>query len=52
MLAIWRRYSLTGIRGWIAELPGFVGIVGLLVTAYLGGELVYHMGVNVAAVVH
>ncbi|WP_319408385.1 DUF2231 domain-containing protein [uncultured Desulfosarcina sp.] len=51
MLAIWRRYPLTGIRGWLAELPGLVGIVGLLVTAYLGGELVYHMGVNVAAVV-
>jgi uncharacterized membrane protein len=52
LLAIWRRYSLAGIRGWLAELPGLVGIGGLLVTAYLGGELVYHMGVNVAAVVH
>jgi uncharacterized membrane protein len=52
LLAIWRRYPLVGIRGWLAELPGLVGICGLLVTAYLGGELVYHMGVNVAAVVH
>jgi uncharacterized membrane protein len=52
LLAIWRRYPLIGIRGWLAELPGFVGICGLLVTAYLGGELVYHMGVNVAARVH
>lgn len=52
LLAIWRRYPLIGIRGWLAELPGLVGIGGLLVTAYLGGELVYHMGVNVAAVVH
>ena len=51
MLAIWRRYPLAGVRGWLAELPGLVGISGLLVTAYLGGELVYHMGVNVAAVV-
>ena len=51
ILAIWRRYPLTGIRGWLSELPGLVGIGGLLVTAYLGGELVYHMGVNVAAVV-
>jgi uncharacterized membrane protein len=52
LLAIWRRYPLIGIRGWLAELPGLVGICGLLVTAYLGGELVYHMGVNVAAMVH
>ena len=47
-LAIWRRYPLSGRRGWLAELPGFVGIIGLLMTAYLGGELVYRMGVNVA----
>lgn len=52
LLAIWRRHPLTGIRGWLAELPGLVGICGLLVTAYLGGELLYQMGVNVAAVVH
>ena len=52
LLAIWRRYPLAGIRGWLAELPGLVGIGGLLTTAYLGGKLVYHMGVNVAAVVH
>jgi uncharacterized membrane protein len=52
ILAIWRRYPLTGIRGWLSEVPGLVGIAGLLVTAYLGGELVYHMGVNVAAAVH
>ena len=51
-LAIWRQYPLSGLRGWLAELPGLVGIVGLLTTAYLGGELVYHMGVNVAAVIH
>jgi uncharacterized membrane protein len=49
-LAIWRKYPLTGIRGWMAELPGFIGIVLLIVTAYFGGELVYHLGVNVAAV--
>jgi uncharacterized membrane protein len=52
LLAIWRHYPLAGLRGWLAELPGLVGIGGLLVTAYLGGELVYHLGVNVAAVVH
>ncbi|MEJ2660629.1 MAG: hypothetical protein P8Z73_07900 [Desulfobacteraceae bacterium] len=48
LLAIWRRYALTGIRGWLAELPGLIGIVLLICTAYLGGELVYHLGVNVA----
>jgi uncharacterized membrane protein len=52
-LAIWYRYPLTGIRGWISELPGLTGIVFLLYTAYLGGNLVYHLGVNVvAAAVH
>lgn len=52
LLAIWRQYTLTGIRGWMAELPGLIGIVLLIFTAYLGGELVYHLGVNVAAVTH
>jgi uncharacterized membrane protein len=52
LMAIWRGYALSGIRGWIAELPGLIGIGFLIVTAYLGGELVYHLGVNVAAVVH
>jgi uncharacterized membrane protein len=51
-LAVWRHYPLAGLRGWLAELPGLIGIVGLLATAYLGGELVYKLGVNVAAVVH
>ncbi len=50
-LAIWRKYPLRGVRGWLAELPGLVGIAGLLTTAYLGGQLVYHMGVNVTAFV-
>jgi uncharacterized membrane protein len=48
LLAIWRRHPLTGLRGWLAELPGLVGIVLLMFTAYFGGELVYHFGVNVA----
>jgi uncharacterized membrane protein len=51
-LAIWRNYALSGVRGWIAELPGLIGIVLLIITAYFGGELVYHLGVNVAAAVH
>ena len=52
LLAIARRYSLSGLRGWLFELPGLIGIVLLIITAYLGGELVYHLGVNVAAVPH
>jgi uncharacterized membrane protein len=50
LLAIWRRYALAGIRGWLAELPGLIGIVLLIITAYFGGELVYHFGVNVAGI--
>lgn len=52
LLAVWRHYPLRGIRGLVSELPGLLGICGLLVTAYLGGGLVYHLGVNVAPAVH
>jgi uncharacterized membrane protein len=51
LLAIWRRYPLQGSVGWISALPGMVGAVLLIATAYYGGELVYHLGVNVAPVV-
>jgi uncharacterized membrane protein len=50
LLALWRRYPLRGLSGWISTLPGMVGLVLLIATAYYGGELVYHLGVNVAAV--
>jgi len=49
--ALWRRYPLRGVIGWISALPGMVGGVLLITTAYYGGELVYHLGVNVAPVV-
>ncbi len=52
LVAIWRGVALTGLRGWLAELPGLVGVVFLIFTAYSGGELVYNLGVNVAAAVH
>lgn len=52
LLAVWRKYPLTGLRGWLMEIPGLVGIAGLLLTAYLGGELVYHLGVNIDAMMH
>jgi len=51
LLALWRRYPLRGFSGWISALPGMVGLVLLIATAYYGGELVYHLGVNVAPVV-
>lgn len=50
LLALWRRYPLRGLIGWISVLPGMAGAVLLIVTAYYGGELVYHFGVNIAAV--
>lgn len=48
LLAVWRRHPLQGSRGWISLLPGMVGVVLIVFTAYYGGELVYHFGVNVA----
>jgi uncharacterized membrane protein len=51
-LAIYRGYPLVGRRGWLAEIPGLAGVIGLITTAYLGGELVYHLGVNVATKLH
>jgi uncharacterized membrane protein len=50
LLALWRKYPLRGYIGWISELPGMAGLVLLIFTAYYGGELVYHFGVNVAVV--
>ena len=47
---LWRKYSLRGSHGWFSIIPGMVGVVLLIFTAYYGGELVYHFGVNVAAV--
>jgi len=49
LLALWRRIPLRGRIGWISALPGMVGVVLLIFTAYYGGELVYHFGVNVTA---
>ena len=43
---------MIAVRGWLAELPGLLGIVLLIYTAYLGGHLVYDLGVNVTAVKH
>jgi len=48
LIAVWRKHPLRGSAGWISLLPELVGIVLLIFTAYFGGELVYHFGVNVA----
>jgi uncharacterized membrane protein len=49
LLTLWRRVPLRGYIGWISAIPGMVGVVLLIFTAYYGGELVYHFGVNVTA---
>ena len=48
LLALWRRVLFRGYVGWVSAIPGMVGVVLLIFTAYYGGELVYHFGVNVA----
>jgi uncharacterized membrane protein len=50
LLALWRRYPLRGAIGWVSASSGIAGLVLLITTAYYGGELVYHLGVNVAPV--
>lgn len=51
LLALWRRFPLRGLIGWVSALPEMMGVILLITTAYYGGELVYHLGVNVALVV-
>ena len=51
LLALWRRVPLRGYLGWLSAIPGMVGVVLLILTAYYGGELVYHFGVNVATAI-
>lgn len=47
-LARWRRIPLAGSRAWFLLLAGLAGAALLLTTAYRGGHLVYHLGVNVS----
>jgi uncharacterized membrane protein len=51
LVALWRKFRLQGYTGWIAVSLGIAGVVLLIITAYYGGELVYHLGVNVAPVI-
>jgi uncharacterized membrane protein len=50
LLAWWRRFPLGGGRGWLWFVASLVGVALVLVTAYFGGDLVYHIGVNVQPV--
>lgn len=51
LVAIWKNISLDGKRAWYVASFAAVGIVLLLITAYFGGDLVYHIGVNVDSVI-
>ncbi len=46
----WRRIALNRALSWVLPVAGLVGVALLLMTAWHGGELVYEIGVNVAAV--
>jgi len=48
--ARWRGLRLDGGRGWVFFAVSLLGVSTLLTAAYLGGELVYSLGVNVAPV--
>lgn len=50
LIAWWRGIAVIEKRGWIVAGAGAIGLVLLLSTAYHGGELVYHIGVNVDVV--
>jgi len=50
LFAWWRRIPLAGGRGWGLVVLGLVGVGILITTAWFGGELVYHIGVNVEPV--
>ncbi len=49
-LARWRGIRLNAGRGWVFFAVSLLGTGSLLTAAYLGGELVYSLGVNVAPV--
>jgi uncharacterized membrane protein len=50
LVAWWRRFRLAGGRGWVWFIGSVAGVLLVLTTAYLGGELVYRIGVNVVPV--
>ncbi len=50
LLARWRHWQLIGNAGSGLTLLTTAGIVLLIATAYYGGDLVYHIGVNVQGI--
>jgi uncharacterized membrane protein len=50
LLARWFHWPLANGRGWGLWSISVAGVALLLLTAYHGGDLVYHIGVNVNAV--
>jgi uncharacterized membrane protein len=49
LVAQWRGIGLGGGRGWLITLGTLAATAVMLTTAYHGGQLVYELGVNVAA---
>jgi len=47
LYALWKKTVLTGTWGWLFLTAMAAGLGLLIVTAYLGGHLVYNIGVNV-----
>ncbi|MBZ9539514.1 DUF2231 domain-containing protein [Modicisalibacter tunisiensis] len=45
----WRRIALNRALSWVMPVAGLAGVVLMLMTADHGGDLVYEIGVNVAA---
>ena len=48
LAARWRRFDLSGTKGWALALSSIAGVALVIVTAYFGGQLVYQLGANVA----
>ncbi len=49
-ISLWHKHALKNRNAWIFVGAGLLGLVMLLSTAYLGGNLVYEFGVNVTGV--
>jgi len=50
LYAAWKQIVMTGTKGWLFLAAMAAGLGLLIVTAYLGGHLVYDLGVNVHGV--
>jgi uncharacterized membrane protein len=50
LAAIWKNIALNRKRAWFFFAAAAIGMIVLIITAYFGGDLVYHLGVNVDSV--